>query len=220
MRAAILGSVGVGVPLYTTRCRRVPFKITGTPAQQVGSALATYAAVTANHTLDISIKVPGRTLTTYSVIFDGTENTRSLFLDRINEGLASVKAYARAVAVGVNQIAVQTTMLGSLAIGAILNTSDADVLASLGLTAADFDPSYGVRVLGSSGSKYGKSGVQYFGGEKPVFGSPEPSVHSANQHFTVVSGRCGIAVMIDRNAADTVASDKVSYKPEPQPGAG
>jgi len=75
-------------------------------------------------------------------------------------------------------------------------------------------------VLGSSGSKYGRGGVQYFGGTKPVFGAPEPTAHSAIQHFTTVGARAGIAVMVDRNKASTIASDGVRYKPEPQPGAG
>jgi hypothetical protein len=209
MRSALLGSPGVG-----TRYRTV-LRIGGAnaAAHLLNDVGATYAAVTANHHLDIQVYVPGFGLVTDVVVFDGTENTRAEFLAAI---LAQAKHFT-AVVSGVNQLFFKTFLLGTLAAATVLNTSSADVLASLGLTGATpFVVGFGVRVLGAP--KYGKSAVQYFGGTKPVVGGED---ESANQHgVTVQAGVCPVLLIVDRNQPKTVSSDQVRFKPEPVPGAG
>jgi hypothetical protein len=212
MRSALLGSPGVG-----TRYR-LPFRVGGqSPEARLINAAPTYAAVVANHTLDVEVYVPGIGLVTESIVFAGTENTRALFIAAINAQAQHFKA----VASGATLISFRTALLGSLAAATVLAppASDADVLASLGLVGGTaFDPAFGVRVLGQP--HYGKNAVQYFGGKKPSFGAPT-TVHSANQHgVTVQAGIAPVLLIVDRNQPRTVSSDLVRFTPQPVPGAG
>jgi hypothetical protein len=207
MRSALLGSPGVG-----TRYR-TPFRIGGpnAAAHRLNDVGATYAAVTANHHLDVQVYVPGIGLVTEVIVFAGTENTRALFLAAI---LAQAKYFTAALS-SVNQLFFKTYLMGTLAAAAVLNTTSADVLASLGLTAVAFDAAFGVRVLGSP--HYGKNAVNYFGGKHPA-GDPAPS---ANQHgLTLHAGVAPVMLIVDRNQPKTVSSDLERFSPEPVPGAG
>ncbi|MBX4215640.1 hypothetical protein KW797_01685 [Candidatus Parcubacteria bacterium] len=97
---------------------------TYTRATLTGSA-ATYAAVVASHTLDLTVGgVP------VQVVFAGTENSQTLYLAAINavlEGAAAVNSSG--------QLRLETDKYGSGASIAVLNTSSGDVLTSLGLAA-------------------------------------------------------------------------------------
>ena len=95
-------------------------------AAKTGAA-ATYAAVTAGHTLNVVIGG-----VTYPVTFAGTENTQALFLSAINAAIQGAAAFNAA-----GQVKLQTDIEGSAATGSIA-ASDADVLASLGLTVGAF----------------------------------------------------------------------------------
>jgi phage tail sheath protein FI len=103
----------------------VTITIAATRAMYDGT-IATYAAVTASHVLVVTINGTDQTIT-----FAGTENTQALFLTTLNGQLQG----AAAINVG-GQIRLQTDKRGSGASGVISNTSDADVLASLGFTAS------------------------------------------------------------------------------------
>jgi hypothetical protein len=207
MRSALLGSPGVG-----TRYR-LPFRVGGqSPEARLINAAPTYAAVVANHTLDIQVYVPGLGLVTESIVFAGTENTRALFIAAINAQAQHFKA----VASGATLISFRTTLLGSLAAATVLAppASDADVLASLGLVGGTaFDAAFGVRLLGQP--HYGRCATQYFGGKTPA------GADSANQHgITAVAGIAPVLLIVDRNQPRTVSSDLVRFTPLTDPGVG
>lgn len=91
----------------------------------ITGAAATYAAVTASHKLNVTVNGVARSIT-----FAGTENTQSLYLAAINDQLPGASAVNAS-----GQVKLQTDRYGSGATIAVI-ASDADVLASLGLSVA------------------------------------------------------------------------------------
>lgn len=105
---------------------------TGAPAELTGAA-ATYAAVVADNTLDLSID---GVIGTVQVIFAGTENTQALFLAAINAQITGAKCVDAA-----GELKLITDIEGTDAGIEVLASSDADVLASTGLSASSDDGS-------------------------------------------------------------------------------
>jgi len=95
---------------------------------RVTGAGATYAAVTAAHVLNLLIQGVAR-----QVVFDGTENTQAKFLTAINTQLVGATAVDSS-----GQIRIISDREGSSSSGSVVNTTSADVLTSLGLTAGAF----------------------------------------------------------------------------------
>jgi hypothetical protein len=96
----------------------------------ITGAGATYAAVTAGHHLDLEIDG-----STYAIGFTGAENTQLAFFLVIN----SIVQFLVATNSG-GQTTLTATPTENVSSGTVLNTSSADVLASLGLTAIPFTP--------------------------------------------------------------------------------
>lgn len=101
--------------------------VTAVAATKTGSG-ATYAAVTAGHTLTVTCAGTQTVIT-----FTGSENSQATFHATIN-GQLSATGFASNAA---GQTKLSTNQKGSGATGAV-NAGDADVLASLGLTVAAF----------------------------------------------------------------------------------
>lgn len=110
--------------------------ISAVKASRTGAA-ATYAVVTAAHTLKVIVTITpavgvAQVLTTI-ITFAGTENTQALFHDKINATAAGFNA----VNVG-GQTKLLTDSGGSGVTATIDATTSADVLTSLGLTSGAF----------------------------------------------------------------------------------
>jgi hypothetical protein len=215
MRAALLGSLGRGTKWNLPR-----HMVIGQPAVLIGAA-ATFAAVPAGSHLDLHVN--GITPTTLVITFDGTENTRALYLARINT-LRSVgvllpapagpffqKGGFVAEAVPASpEMQLRAFYLGTMGFVEVLNTTTPAVLLALGFAA-------GQTSIASSGVGLGTqrmriSAVQFFGGVSTL---EAPAV----QHATVtrVHGR-GNLVMVDRQSpvagVGTVASgDSTRFAP-------
>jgi hypothetical protein len=115
-----IGEVDGGAPATAT--------IAATRATKLGSG-ATYAAVTASHTLVVLI---GGITGNQTITFAGTENTQALFHAKINENLLGGRVVNAS-----GQTRFETDRFGSGASGSIIS-GDADVLASLGLSTGAF----------------------------------------------------------------------------------
>lgn len=181
MRIALLGSPGIGVPY------RPVFQVSGTGVSKTGAA-ATYAAVVALHVLVISF--PNTNLANVTVTFTGAEASQAAFLAAIN-----AQSQGRFIAVNSGgQVRLIATQLGSMSSAAVAAGTDADVLASLGLTATAFG------VAGTSArAPYGRAAIAYDGG-------------ALHQRF--LAGTIS-AFILDRNAAPTVFADNVHQNPNP-----
>lgn len=186
--------------------------IKGTPAQALGDPAATYAAVVNNHHLDVQVYVPGLGLVTEVIVFTAVPNSQALFIAAINAQAKHFTAKASGTS-----LLLSTNLKGSLAAATVLASTSADVKASLGFPIAQaFDPSFGVRMLGTPHS--GKSSVLFFGGRKPVIGGVP---QSALQHAIVLrGGRVGLVLVVDRQTVAAVSQDSVRFRPEHDPGAG
>lgn len=194
MRAALLGSPGVGVPF------RTPFAIQASPATVVGAG-ATYAAVVAGHTLKIAR--PEDTAAPLTVTFDGTEATQAAFLAKIN---AQIGQWITAANAG-GQVRLTTTQRGSIITGTVIDlASDADVLASLGLVAGAF----GTPAAASKVPYTGPAGQLWLGVLRVPLGGQQ------YQHATVIrNGHHAALLLVDRGAAGDTASDVTTFAPSP-----
>ena len=209
MRTALLGSPGVGIQRRLSRGM-----ITGTPAQFLGDPAATYAAVVNTHHLDVQVYVPGFGLVTEVIVFTAVPNSQATFIAFINARSKKFKVKASGTS-----LLFSTTQLGSMAQATILGTTSADVIASLGLGVLphNFEPSFGVRMLGKR--NWGRANVMYYGGRKPLNSSEV--VEPALQHAIVLrAGPVRVVLVVDRQKGHTVASDSVHFTPERVPGVG
>jgi hypothetical protein len=199
--------------------------LVGTPAELIGAG-GTFAAVAAGNHLDLFVN--GITPASLVITFDGTEATRAAFIARINT-LRSVGVLlpapagpffqkggfvAKAIPAS-TQLELEAFYLGTMGFIQVLNTSSADVLASLGFTAGQTSfPSNGV---GMMSERARISAVQFFGGTTPtpLVGGPQASV----QHATVTRTQSrGNLVMLDRQnpvaGVGTIASgDSTRFAP-------
>jgi len=220
MRAALLGSMGRGTKWNLPR-----HMVVAQPALLLG-ALGTFAAVPAGSHLDLYVN--GITPGTLVITFDGTENTRALYIARINT-LRRVGVLlpapagpffqkggfvAEAQPAPSPEIQFRAFYLGTMGLIAVLNTSTPAVLAALGLAAGQLSvPSSGVGLMTQRARI---SAVQFFGGTTPLnVQAPLPSV----QHATVTRvGSRQHLVMLDRQfpvlGVGTIASsDSTRFAP-------
>lgn len=115
------GAVNGGAPVVAT--------VLANRSRKDGAG-ATYAAVVAGNSLDVTINgFPG----TQIITFTGAEVTEAAFLARINGIIMGAQALDNA-----GQVRIQTDRRGSGAGGTVAASTDADVLASLGLTVGAF----------------------------------------------------------------------------------
>ena len=204
MRCALLGSPGIGVPY------RLPFRVTGSQATLLGAG-ATYLAVVAGHQLDLQFNGIGPV----TVTFTGAEVGQAAFHAAINAvlNLFGMPTGATAVAGVANsggQSLFSAPFLGSFSGGEVLPTTDADVLASLGIAVAPFVSA--VPGLTVYCGRYARQ----VGGPRDVLAA------GVNQHFIFLGNRYGNGVMVlDRNApaapAAQPSSDDVRYNPSGLP---
>jgi len=221
MRAALLGSLGRGTKWNLPR-----HMLVGAPALLLGAA-GTFAAVPAGSHLDLFVN--GITPASLVITFDGTENTRALYIARINT-LRRVGVLlpapagpffqkggfvAEAQPAPSTQLQLRAFYLGTMGFIEVLNTSTAAVLLALGFTAGQTNfPSNGV---GMMSQRARISAVQFFGGTTPtpLVGGPQASV----QHATVTrTQHRGNLVMLDRQSpvagVGTIASgDSTRFAP-------
>ena len=94
----------------------------------ITGAGATYAAVTAGHTLDLEIQGVAQSIT-----FAGTENDELSYLTTIGAQLVGASA-----TLSVGELKIICDIAGSSSDGEVMLSSDADVLAALGLAAGAF----------------------------------------------------------------------------------
>lgn len=216
MRAALLGSLGRGTKWNLPRHMIVQ----GNPATLDGAA-ATFAAVPAGSHLDLHVN--GITPTTLVITFDGTENTRALYIARINT-LRTVGVLLPAPAgpffqkggfvaepvPASAQLRLRAFYLGTMGFVEVLNTTTPAVLAALGFAA-------GQTSIASSGIGLGTqrmriSAVQFFGGTSILEAA-------AVQHAVVTrTGHRSNLVMVDRQSpvagVGTIASgDSTRFAP-------
>lgn len=200
MRVALLGSPGVGVP------PRLPFRVTGSQATLLGAG-ATYAAVVAGHQLELRFDGVASPVI---VTFDGTENNQALFIAKINAtlnlfGMPTGATAVAGVANSAGQLLFSAPFLGSLSGGEVLPTTDADVLASLGIAAGPF-------LAAAPGL------TMYCGRYARQVGGPRNIGGGVNQHFVFLGKRYGGSVMVlDRSVASTVSADSVRFVPSSLP---
>jgi len=205
MRMAILGSPGLGAPMRTPWRVALALGLTlSNPASSFkNGAAATYAAVVAGHKLDLTLNgIPG----TISVTFTGAEATQAAFLARLNAVLnvfgtpLPFGAPAGAVANG-GQIQLIAPFFGNFSGGAVLGSSDADVIASLGQPAGAYAAATG--------------GVQVQGGQyaRQIGGMKIPGAAFIQRFQPINLGIGNAMLMLDRGAAATVLSDNPRYGP-------
>lgn len=205
MRMAILGSPGLGAPM------RTPFRVAtalgltlNNPASAIrNGAGATYAAVVANNSLDLTLNgIPG----VISVTFTGAEAAQAAFLARLNAVLnvfgTPLPFGAPAGAVNIaGQVQLIAPFFGTFSGGTIEATSDADVLASLGLAPGAFTAATG--------------GVQTQNGQYArQMGGMRVAGAAFIQRFLPISrGLQSPMLMLDRGAVAAVLSDNPRYGP-------
>jgi hypothetical protein len=200
MRVALLGSPGIGVPF------RLPFRVTGGQATKLGAG-ATYAAVVAGHHLDLSFNgIPQAII----IPFTGAEATQAAFNAVIQPILRALgmPTGATAVADVVNsggEELFSAPFLGTFSGGAVLGSTSADVLASLGITATAFAAAV--------------AGLTMFAGRAArQVGGPPQIAGAVNQHYVFLGSGMPRGVMVlDRNVLAAVSADSVRINPSGLP---